>query len=150
MLSLSGLYYKLHGCYRPTTMKKSIIKRRKRVVPAMRDHSPGAGTQSSAESSASPEAHPARLAHGLDRPLLAPPPVDFTGYNMNAAATIPHRVPVYQKYNLHSSADHTPLAQHPTETATLSHRWNPPINFRQLCLKRTLPLQPGLALSLRY
>lgn len=91
MLSLSGLYYKLHGCYRPTTMKKSIIKRRKRVVPAMRDHSPGAGTQSSAESSASPEAHPARLAHGLDRPLLAPPPVDFTGYNMNAAATIPHR-----------------------------------------------------------
>lgn len=72
-------------------MKKSIIKRRKRVVPAMRDHSPGTGTQSSAESSASPEAHPARLAHAFDRPMLAPPPVDFTGYNMNTAATtLPH------------------------------------------------------------
>jgi hypothetical protein len=71
-------------------MKKSIIKRRKRVVPAMRDHSPGAGTQSSGESSTSPEAHPARLAHGLDRPMLAPPPVDFTGYNMNAAVAVPH------------------------------------------------------------
>lgn len=31
---LSGLYYKLHGVHRPMTMKKSIIKRRKRVIPA--------------------------------------------------------------------------------------------------------------------
>jgi GATA-binding protein, other eukaryote len=31
---LSGLYYKLHGVYRPVAMKKSVIKRRKRVVPA--------------------------------------------------------------------------------------------------------------------
>jgi GATA-binding protein len=30
----SGLYYKLHGVHRPVTMKKAIIKRRKRVVPA--------------------------------------------------------------------------------------------------------------------
>ncbi|SPQ20091.1 45155aa6-a96a-432d-a74a-e5ad6f5d5e6d [Thermothielavioides terrestris] len=29
-----GLYYKLHGVHRPVTMKKSIIKRRKRVIPA--------------------------------------------------------------------------------------------------------------------
>lgn len=28
-----GLYYKLHGVHRPVTMKKSVIKRRKRVVP---------------------------------------------------------------------------------------------------------------------
>ncbi|KAK3390991.1 hypothetical protein B0H63DRAFT_520191 [Podospora didyma] len=28
-----GLYYKLHGVHRPVTMKKSIIKRRKRVIP---------------------------------------------------------------------------------------------------------------------
>lgn len=31
---LLGLYYKLHGVHRPVTMKKSIIKRRKRVIPA--------------------------------------------------------------------------------------------------------------------
>lgn len=36
-----GLYYKLHGVHRPVTMKKSVIKRRKRVVPA------GQGTQAS-------------------------------------------------------------------------------------------------------
>ncbi|KAI5288408.1 putative electron transfer flavoprotein subunit, partial [Ascosphaera acerosa] len=29
-----GLYKKLHGSYRPVSMKKSVIKRRKRVVPA--------------------------------------------------------------------------------------------------------------------
>jgi GATA-binding protein len=34
ILIRAGLYYKLHGVHRPVTMKKSIIKRRKRVVPA--------------------------------------------------------------------------------------------------------------------
>lgn len=29
-----GLYYKLHGVHRPMTMKKAVIKRRKRVIPA--------------------------------------------------------------------------------------------------------------------
>jgi GATA-binding protein len=32
-----GLYYKLHGVHRPVAMKKSVIKRRKRVVPAGKD-----------------------------------------------------------------------------------------------------------------
>ncbi|KAK3294649.1 uncharacterized protein B0H64DRAFT_191760 [Chaetomium fimeti] len=36
-----GLYYKLHGVHRPVTMKKAIIKRRKRVIPA-----PGGGQDS--------------------------------------------------------------------------------------------------------
>ncbi|TVY88063.1 GATA factor [Lachnellula willkommii] len=47
-----GLYYKLHGVHRPVTMKKSVIKRRKRVVPAVQ------GNQSSlldANSAGSPE-----------------------------------------------------------------------------------------------
>ncbi|KAK4231260.1 hypothetical protein QBC38DRAFT_354756 [Podospora fimiseda] len=35
-----GLYYKLHGIHRPVTMKKSIIKRRKRVIPAAGAASP--------------------------------------------------------------------------------------------------------------
>lgn len=34
MLTNIGLYYKLHGVHRPVAMKKSVIKRRKRVVPA--------------------------------------------------------------------------------------------------------------------
>ncbi|KAH6895289.1 GATA-type transcription factor, iron regulation [Thelonectria olida] len=32
-----GLYYKLHGVHRPVTMKKSTIKRRKRIIPAAQD-----------------------------------------------------------------------------------------------------------------
>ncbi|GAM34487.1 hypothetical protein TCE0_015r02097 [Talaromyces pinophilus] len=138
-----GLYYKLHGCYRPTTMKKSTIKRRKRVVPAMRDHSPGVGTQSSDESSASPEAHPARLAHSLDRPMLAPPPVDFTGYNMNAAATIPHhpgpRLPELQPTFQRQS--HSPGATSNRDGDTLppmeSSNQLPPI------MSRTYPTPPA-------
>jgi len=33
VLTLAGLYYKLHGVHRPVTMKKAVIKRRKRVIP---------------------------------------------------------------------------------------------------------------------
>ncbi|KAG4419025.1 hypothetical protein IFR04_007801 [Cadophora malorum] len=54
-----GLYYKLHGVHRPVTMKKSVIKRRKRVVPASQ------GTQASEVASTtmgSPEPdHPSPL-----------------------------------------------------------------------------------------
>ncbi|KAL3470904.1 hypothetical protein BJX99DRAFT_37884 [Aspergillus californicus] len=110
-----GLYYKLHSCYRPTTMKKTTIKRRKRVVPALREHSPTAATHSSHGSSASPEASsPATIGHSYDEryryyssePMMsdrispvshrafgfAPPPVDFTGFNA-AAITLPHHPP---------------------------------------------------------
>lgn len=37
LLTLPGLYYKLHGLHRPSTMKKSTIKRRKRVIPASQE-----------------------------------------------------------------------------------------------------------------
>ncbi|KAJ5141749.1 transcriptional regulator family: GATA type zinc finger [Penicillium atrosanguineum] len=74
-----GLYYKLHGCYRPTTMKKSIIKRRKRVVPALRDQSPTAATHE-------PMDYP--------RPTsFAPPPVDFTGFHISSAVVPFHTLP---------------------------------------------------------
>jgi hypothetical protein len=36
-LHLPGLYYKLHGVHRPSGMKKSEIKRRRRVMPATSD-----------------------------------------------------------------------------------------------------------------
>ncbi|PGH26929.1 hypothetical protein AJ80_01310 [Polytolypa hystricis UAMH7299] len=104
-----GLYHRLHGSYRPVTMKKSVIKRRKRVVPALRDHSPSA--LSSNGSSASPEAVPATLtpsqesqhryngeqASGgqhLYTPVhrYAPPPADFTSYGSNLLS-LPHHPP---------------------------------------------------------
>ncbi|KAK2766843.1 putative electron transfer flavoprotein subunit [Arachnomyces sp. PD_36] len=90
-----GLYYKLNGCHRPVTMKKSIIKRRKRVVPALRDQSP---TQMSNGSSASPEASDDR-ALGQQvyshHPHNVPPPVDFTGYS--GTASLHHHQPPAQR-----------------------------------------------------
>ncbi|CAG8280587.1 unnamed protein product [Penicillium nalgiovense] len=141
-----GLYYKLHGCYRPTNMKKSIIKRRKRVVPALRDQSPTAGTLSSNGSSTSPEASPAALAHGHDdhyrymssepadhyqmmpgktedapRALpFAPPPVDFTGYNVSSVPlahgpSIPHGLPKLLEVE---RLGHSPVSQYGRRSAS--------------------------------
>ncbi|ODH49856.1 hypothetical protein GX48_04085 [Paracoccidioides brasiliensis] len=117
-----GLYHKLHGSYRPPTMKKSIIKRRKRVVPAMREQSPAGATQSS-NGSASPETSPANLAHNYDNqrkfhnveqpnghqsrygaPLYpqayrAPPPADFTGYTSNPISLPHHHRPPQRPYD---------------------------------------------------
>jgi GATA-binding protein len=108
-----GLYFKLHGCYRPTTMKKTIIKRRKRVVPALREQSPTAGTHSSTGSSASPETSPRAFGNPMDEPPRyydsefsknmnassrshpqrpfppIPTPVDFTGYH-SIPMSLPH------------------------------------------------------------
>ncbi|CAG8334077.1 unnamed protein product [Penicillium salamii] len=138
-----GLYYKLHGCYRPTNMKKSIIKRRKRVVPALRDQSPTAATLSSNGSSASPEASPATLPHGHEdhyrymssepadhyqmipgkmedapRPLpFAPPPVDFTGYN----APLTHGLPIAHSLPKPLGVErlgHSPVSQYGRRSAS--------------------------------
>lgn len=106
-----GLYFRLHGCPRPPVMKKSIIKRRKRVVPALRDRSPNAA--SSNDSSVSPEMSSASLvsAHFHTRRYSqgeqagsfeqishmqsayqsqnAPPAIDFTGYK-SQSLSLPH------------------------------------------------------------
>lgn len=44
-LTCLGLYYKLHGAHRPVTMKKPMIKRRKRVIPASQETADGASTE---------------------------------------------------------------------------------------------------------
>jgi len=47
-----GLYYKLHGVHRPVTMKKSVIKRRRRVIPTA--DTPPLDDGSATETTASP------------------------------------------------------------------------------------------------
>ncbi|KAF7596350.1 putative electron transfer flavoprotein subunit [Aspergillus hancockii] len=135
-----GLYYKLHGCYRPTTMKKTIIKRRKRVVPALREHSPTGATQSSNGSSASPEVSPATLVphdehyrYYSTEPMehfkhmpgerispqaprqfgFAPPPVDFTGFG-SGTVSLPHHPPpprLLEPDRISAAPGHTPVSQ---------------------------------------
>lgn len=123
-------------------MKRSIIKRRKRVVPALRDQSPTATTQSSNGSSASPEASPAALArshddhqrymshepadpyHALpgrgpheDAPgslPFAPPPVDFTSYSVKPAP-MHHSLPkLFEPERL----GHSPVSQYGRRSAS--------------------------------
>ena len=69
-----GLYHKLHGSHRPTAMKKSTIKRRKRVVPAMAGTppEPGARTVPNQHMVSSPE--PPYLAPALPVHLERRPP----------------------------------------------------------------------------
>ncbi|KZF23202.1 hypothetical protein L228DRAFT_106175 [Xylona heveae TC161] len=50
-----GLYHKLHGVHRPVAMKKSVIKRRKRVVPALQDQSLNAHVHGPMGPSVSPD-----------------------------------------------------------------------------------------------
>ncbi|KAI4122719.1 MAG: hypothetical protein LQ341_007276, partial [Variospora aurantia] len=102
-----GLYHKLHGVHRPVTMKKSIIKRRKRVVPAMQENIHGgqqhpsftAGNQPEAQyfetedvhnhrtsPQAAPGAHTdvnAQEQYMEHQPQYEAPPIDFTGYQIN-------------------------------------------------------------------
>ncbi|CAN8102379.1 unnamed protein product [Discula destructiva] len=49
-----GLYHKLHGVHRPSTMKKSVIKRRKRVIPASSEAAAEASTPAEPIQSPSP------------------------------------------------------------------------------------------------
>jgi len=58
---MSGLYYKLHGVHRPVTMKKAVIKRRKRVLPVTQGTPPPADEQSS---SGAPSASPPPASEG--------------------------------------------------------------------------------------
>ncbi|KAI1611122.1 GATA-binding protein [Exophiala viscosa] len=103
-----GLYHKLHGSHRPVQMKKSTIKRRKRVVPAYPDAPKADQGTSQTNVSVSPEpvsptqdtqqessdnAPPAKRR----RP---PPEVDYTGYvpeptNGDAKASIPRSIDDY-------------------------------------------------------
>ncbi|OAP63043.1 hypothetical protein AYL99_02270 [Fonsecaea erecta] len=87
-----GLYHKLHGSHRPVQMKKSTIKRRKRVVPAysdgVRPATSSSQQQPQQQQSASPEPvvpASAREPMLVDNPpwpkrKRPPPTVDYTGY----------------------------------------------------------------------
>jgi GATA-binding protein, other eukaryote len=89
-----GLYHKLHGSHRPVAMKKSTIKRRKRVVPAYPDAAPQTDSANTNRPvSASPDSPPTQPSHlqeqsqeteGSNQPLPSirqPPTIDFTGYH---------------------------------------------------------------------
>jgi GATA-binding protein len=92
----AGLYHKLHGSHRPVAMKKSTIKRRKRVVPAYPDATPQTdppttttrrGVSASPDSPSIPPSHLQEQSHDTETSsqqlprIRHPPTIDFTGYN---------------------------------------------------------------------
>ncbi|KAL8718801.1 MAG: hypothetical protein Q9225_004111 [Loekoesia sp. 1 TL-2023] len=122
-----GLYHKLHGVHRPVTMKKSIIKRRKRVVPAMQEHMHGnqqhasfgvgsasepqqfengdgqnhQGPQTARNGSMSVENH-SREQYMDHEPQYEAPPVDFTGYQIDRQ----------RQFSTQSQQHHSPANSH--------------------------------------
>lgn len=64
-----GLYHKLHGVHRPVAMKKSVIKRRKRVVPTTNEQDPNASQLSTfpVSPSPAPDHHEGQEARGKQR-----------------------------------------------------------------------------------
>lgn len=113
-------------------MKKSVIKRRKRVVPALREQSPTShqqgispqGTQRLVTATDSPEAssaarsHPA-VSNGMTYQIPAPvaagphtynaPPPEFNGH-LTPSVALPHRLPHHQH---HPSSDDTRIPSVP-------------------------------------
>ncbi|KIX08298.1 uncharacterized protein Z518_02954 [Rhinocladiella mackenziei CBS 650.93] len=90
-----GLYHKLHGSLRPVQMKKSTIKRRKRVVPAYPDAPRPDANVSQQNVSTSPEpVSPYQVgqqesADNTPAPKRRRPPpmVDYTGYVPESSAS---------------------------------------------------------------
>lgn len=100
-----GLYYKLHGVHRPDSMKKTVIKRRKRV--------PAAAAAAAASKSSGVNGHPS----GPDGKTPAPatePLAQVPGqtvdqhhhHNLPASTSTSSSAPPYQH---HPSLQHTPL-----------------------------------------
>lgn len=137
-----GLYHKLHGVHRPVTMKKSIIKRRKRVVPAMQENIHGgqqhpsfsAGNQPEAQYFETEDGHNHRRspqaaqdanadAHAQEQymdhqPPYEAPPIDFTGYQIN-----PQRQA--STHSQHRSSTPSAQEQPPAPQPEPQHRLSP-------------------------
>lgn len=78
-----GLYFKLHGHHRPVQMKKSTIKRRKRVVPVYNDASASqALSEGPASTSPEPPSQDVEMSDSAapQKRIRLPPIVDFTGF----------------------------------------------------------------------
>jgi GATA-binding protein len=92
-----GLYHKLHGSSRPVQMKKSTIKRRKRVVPSYGDSMIVQNNEAHAVSpnqSASDSTEQMRSANA-ESPgpkQRSPPTIDFTGYRPEKRSRTPPEI----------------------------------------------------------
>ena len=82
-----GLYYKLHGSHRPVQMKKSTIKRRKRVVPASGElDAPSSASHTSVSPDPQADMMDMTPETSQSKRIRLPPIVDFTGFRPDGTA----------------------------------------------------------------
>ncbi|RDW80615.1 hypothetical protein BP5796_05313 [Coleophoma crateriformis] len=163
-----GLYYKLHGVHRPVTMKKSIIKRRKRVVPASTQNPQGPSSMdTTADSIESPEGdRPSppteyalkqlqpkgttnpdgsislgfRLRNDQGRALLPDPA--STSRNMNS-----QQLPSASEIAAYSSSPHPQYHNHPESSLNNSNRLPPIASYPTSEAPKRPSLSPNSFLS---
>ena len=151
------MYHKLHGVHRPVAMKKSIIKRRKRVVPATQEQSPNNSHLASFSVSISPDPQHSenrdlrneqRTPPNANDPInldlrirnqeadhrnpWEPTPigVDFTGYQMDQQRRIPNHPQQQQQHLPPPSVHDPPVAISPAESQSSLSPF-PPSNSRK-------------------
>lgn len=89
-MSSTGLYHKLHGVPRPVAMKKTVIKRRKRV-PAVGSTSTSTGGRGANAEHPSPASAPAPVPTVTAPPPHVAPPLDDKAHR--ASPPFGHRTP---------------------------------------------------------
>ncbi|KAJ9654383.1 GATA type transcriptional activator of nitrogen-regulated proteins [Neophaeococcomyces mojaviensis] len=116
-----GLYHKLHGSHRPVQMKKSTIKRRKRVVPASLEGEPRPPSESQASVSPDPQAEDVEAPEtpSAAKRIRLPPVIDFTGFRPDGSSRITTDPSAYKDAGggMRSSAGYSHLSQPTGHTA---------------------------------
>jgi GATA-binding protein, other eukaryote len=134
-----GLYHKLHGSHRPTTMKKSTIKRRKRVVPAMAGTPPESTARSMTQhTTSSPE--PPYLAPALPVHLERRPPQPRKGRRKSTAPSDDQ----LQLEDNSESPQRSTTRHPPTIDFTGFRPTSPPGTNGLTASSRKRPLSPGV------
>lgn len=94
-----GLYHRLHGSHRPVQMKKSTIKRRRRVVPAHGEAETVASSASHTSLSPEPPADEmdvSSASSSTNKRIRLPPIVDFTGFQPDGTMRQPSDPSAYK------------------------------------------------------
>ena len=122
-----GLYHKLHGAHRPVAMKKSIIKRRKRVMPATHEHSLHL-QMTPDQASTSPEAsqlqHSSGIPHDDEKvggsesqeTRLGDDPRGLSSTSYSPSPARRHHPPAVDFTDYSATASPTPGGSYPTST----------------------------------
>ncbi|KAI8082729.1 uncharacterized protein BX664DRAFT_182012 [Halteromyces radiatus] len=127
-----GLYYKLHSVHRPITMKRSIIKRRKRVaIPATMTTTTSSDIIGNKRKSSLDDSidHVSPPAKRLELPLLAAKTTATT--KSNQSLTLPNVSTIVESmepdaFNRHHHRQHLPSPPlHPVKSSNLASLLNP-------------------------